>query len=341
MALKKLREKYALQGTPLDARRTQVKLAIFLQEMRQKHGKKADKSLSAGFFAVMLNTTDMAASMSFPLKTANFLTGKSGQVAHQRTRPNKILKEWGIEPHFGTEQGGTSRGSIDYMQDNIAYLNHLYEANEPIYFLAAMAFWVKQTKLFFENKPVEVPFVPANTIRSFLRRLIEEIKKRERRVTGTKLLGLTLQHLVGAKLEMVLGEGKVTHHHSNQSDLQYDRQGDFEIGTKVIHVTTAPTESLMEKCRANIQNKLQPVIVTLHQQAVAAESLAVTAELSDQIEVIEIESFMVHNLLEVSLQGSNTKKQSVENLIANYNRIARQYDGNSAVSIALKLQLRD
>jgi hypothetical protein len=42
-------------------------------------------------------------------------------------------------------------------------------------------------------------------------------------------VGAILQHLVGAKLDVVLGNGKITHHGFSVADQPSERKGDFYI----------------------------------------------------------------------------------------------------------------
>jgi len=76
-------------------------------------------------------------------------------------------------------------------------------------------------------------------------------------------VGAMLQHLVGAKLDVVLGEGKIHHHGFSVADHSTARQSDFQIETVAIHVTTHPSEALISKCADNLQAGLKPLIITL------------------------------------------------------------------------------
>ena len=69
-----------------------------------------------------------------------------------------------------------------------------------------------------------------------------------------------MQHLVGAKLDCVLGADTIEHHGFSTSDSASNRSGDFHVGDVAIHVTTAPTEALIAKCKANIGDGIRPII---------------------------------------------------------------------------------
>ncbi len=72
-----------------------------------------------------------------------------------------------------------------------------------------------------------------------------------------------MQHLVGAKLSLLLGDEKVQRFGFSVADEVSGRGGDFVIGDIAMHVTTMPGEALMRKCKANLEAGIRPVIVTM------------------------------------------------------------------------------
>ncbi len=75
--------------------------------------------------------------------------------------------------------------------------------------------------------------------------------------------GAVLQHLVGAKLDCAMGVGCFEHNSFSKSDEQSGRSGDFLINDVAIHVTTAPGEAVLERCRQNLSDGLYVIIVSL------------------------------------------------------------------------------
>jgi len=53
-----------------------------------------------------------------------------------------------------------------------------------------------------------------------------------------------LQHLVGAKLNLLLDD-PIKHHGASVADDVSGREGDFVVEDVAIHVTTSPTEALI------------------------------------------------------------------------------------------------
>jgi hypothetical protein len=149
-------------------------------------------------------------------------------------------------------------------------------------------------------------------------------------------MGTVMQHIVGAKLDLVLGEGKIVHHCANQADLQYDRSGDFEIDDTIIHVTTAPMERLINKCKQNLDDGKRPMIVTLSTKTAAAEQLAQNEGVEDFIEMVDFEAFIVYNLLELSLANTSFCKVQVEDLIRRYNILIETYEPVHGIRLSVK-----
>jgi len=118
------------------------------------------------------------------------------------------------------------------------------------------------------NKPEEIPTEPLLfelsdrcSVRTAIRDLLKQAEQHQKEDAGTMFLGAVLQHLVGAKLELVLGH-EVEGHGAFVADDVTGRLGDFQIEDFVIHVTTSPGEALLRKCAANLDHGLRPLIIT-------------------------------------------------------------------------------
>ena len=82
-----------------------------------------------------------------------------------------------------------------------------------------------------------------------------------------------MQHMVGTKLDCVLGRGKIEYNSFTTSDERSGRKGDLFVGDVAIHVTTSPGEAVIERCRDNLDRGHRPVLVT-RQRGPVAEALA-------------------------------------------------------------------
>ena len=166
--------------------------------------------------------------------------------------------------------------------------------------------------------------------------LLAQAVKRQKDNPGTTYAGTVLQHLVGAKLDLILPEGKRVHHHgANVADAPTSRAGDFVIDDVAIHVTTTPTEALVRKCKANIEAGLSPIIITIVESRAGVESLAKGFGIEGRIDVIEIEQFIATNLLEWSKFTTPNQRTELERLIGAYNMLVAHYETDPSLSISI------
>ena len=138
---------------------------------------------------------------------------------------------------------------------------------------------------------------------------------------GASFVGAMLQHLVGAKLDIVLGKGIAAHHGSSVADGPTERQADFEVNGVAIHVTTHPSEALIRKAARNLQAGLKPVIVTLADGVEGAAYLLKNTEWNDRIDVIDATQFLTANVYERSLFKAEDCKATLSSILARYNEI--------------------
>lgn len=315
----------------LGAQETRARLEGFLKKGLKPFQEGTERIM--GFNAVMLNVTDIASQSEMPLAAKDLLTRGGGQIKTQRGAPNRTLKLWGARFRFGTESGGTSRNSLQCMEACVDFLNDLHATSGPVNFFAAMRFWLRRIRDLFRNAPLSVDYSTSETLQVFVGRLVGKVREREKLTTGTKLMGAVMQHLVGAKLELILGSGRVEHHPATQADQQYGRFGDFEADECVFHVTTAPAERLIQKCVANIEANKKPIIITLSDKVAAAAGLAQNMEVDSRIEVIGFEVFLAHNVIERTLARRTQCRVVVEELVEKYNALVAKHEPLSGIRL--------
>ena len=142
-----------------------------------------------------------------------------------------------------------------------------------------------------------------------------------------------MQHLVGAKLDCALGPGTIGHHPFSSSDEQSGRVGDFLIGETAIHVTTAPSESLVRKCRKNLDAGLRPIVVTSQRGAITIDQLAESQAIADRIDVFEFEQFIALNIYELGKFRVDGNQIAIGEIIARYNQIVRTCETDPSLAI--------
>ena len=304
-------------------------LEKLLAEFRDTHSLKGK-----GQLAVMLHITRLAIENGLPLNPETLRTEKEGQVAGLgKGRIQSILKDHGITRVLAEEGGRTSRGSLGNASAYMAFLNALQEKG-TVDLAAIEKWWIARVQDYFSGKPFTLKFDPSKSLRSIVSDLLAQAIKRQKDNPGTTYAGTVLQHLVGAKLDLILPEEKrVTHHGANVADSPTSRAGDFVLDDVTIHVTTAPSEALIRKCKANIEAGLRPVIVTIADSRAGVESIAKGFDIEGRIDVIEAEQFIATNILEWSQFTEKSQRMEIIRLISKYNEIVKTVETDPSLCI--------
>ena len=287
-----------------------------------------------GKLSLAIQFTRMAMDKDFPLKKENFQTDSKGQVSGiGGGNLKKILKKHGITRQLTSEGGRTSRGSMGLMMAYVEYLNELSNENK-VDLPVIEEFWAEEIRQYFNNQPFVLSADKSKTIRANLDELFEQAKKRERENKGTRYLGVMLQHLTGAKLQVVMSDDAVEIHGASVADAPTDRAGDFVINNTIIHCTTMPGELLMEKCRRNLAAGCKPVIITIYERVHTALTMIEDTGMSGRVEVWDIQQFLSSNVHEYSMFKEEKQNTTVAQIIEKYNRIIDEVETDPSLRIA-------
>jgi hypothetical protein len=142
-----------------------------------------------------------------------------------------------------------------------------------------------------------------------------------------------VQHLIAAKLSLILPSNNFEIHGASVADSPTERSGDFVIGNTIIHCTTAPGEPLIQKCKANIRVGCFPVVITIFDRVRTAYDLTADAELSGRIEVWDIQQFLSTNISEHSLFDSALRNAKLADIIERYNAIIDEKETDPSLRI--------
>lgn len=289
-----------------------------------------------GPLCVALVITQHARRMSLPLDPEKLLTEAGGQVLGLgKTAVQAVLARHGITRVLAAEGGRTSRGSIANMREYVSLLNSLAEAG-PIDLDAVEAFWIVRAHEFFSAKPFKIRLDASRSLRTLVRDMVVQSEERQRNTPGMQYTGAVLQHLVGAKLDCALGMGLFEHNSFSTSDAQSGRAGDFFIGDVAIHVTTAPGEAVIQRCRDNLDDGHRPIIVTTARGLTAAEVLTENAGLGERIDVFEVEQFVAINLYELGKFAAEGRRVAVSDLVTRYNEIVEEVETDPSLKIEFR-----
>ncbi|MGH9534584.1 MAG: DUF4928 family protein [Terriglobales bacterium] len=288
--------------------------------------------------ALALVVTSRARGDGLPLEPSALLTPGGGQVAGQTMAAvQRVLRRHGISAVLATEGGRTSQGSVARMRAYSAFLNSLGPGAD---LASAEAFWAGRARRLIARAaapaPLRLRLPPNGGVRAAVRSLILEAKKRQRRVHGLQYAGAVLQHLVGAKLQCALPEQQFEHHGFSGSGSPGSRAGDFEIGDVAIHVTMAPGDSLIARCRENIEAGLQPVIITVGDGTAVATGLARQAELGERVDVLDAEQFVAINVYKLGRFTGEGRRASLGDIISRYNAIVAEHETDPSLKIELR-----
>jgi hypothetical protein len=285
-----------------------------------------------GGLCVALIITERARD-GLPLNPDNLVTNSGGQVEGLgKAGVQAILARHGIIRVLAEEGGRTSRGSIDNMRLYVKFLNGL---SVPIDFDVVEKFWVDRVNEFFAGKPFKFHADSALSVRVAVRNVLEQARERQSKLMGSRYEGTMLQHLVGAKLDIVLGVGKVMHHSASEADEAEGRAGDFVLGDVAIHVTTHPSEALIAKCERNLSAGLRPLIVTIGKKTFFADTLAEHAKIGSRLDVLDIEQFLAANLYERALFSAKDHLPKTTELLLRYNKLIDEYETDPSLKIEI------
>lgn len=293
-------------------------------------------AVTKGSLALFVQLTRVVLSKSFPLNPEDFLTKNKGQVAGLSCgNLKKILKDHDIIQELASEGGRTSRGNMGLMRRYVEFLN-VRQAEKAIDFDTIEAFWVEQVREYFRTQPFTLTADPSRTIGASLNELFEQAKKRQKQNPGTQYLSAVLQHLLGAKLSLMLPPDDFQIHGACVADSPTNRGGDFMINNTIIHYIAMPSEPLIQKCGVNIQAGCLPVIITIFDRVKTALDLAADADLSGRIEVWDIQQFLSTNISEHSLFDGAVRNAKLADIIEKYNAIIARAETDPSLRIEFK-----
>lgn len=295
---------------------------------------KQRKFLNKGGLCVGLVVTKTAREKGLPLDAKSLRTEEGGQVAGLgKTAVQGILAEYGIEKVLAEEGGRTSRGSLGLMESYVELLNSLHSHSKSLDLEAVMEWWIGKVRLHFASEGPKFNYDLGKSVAANLADIFSQATDIQKNSGGSNFVGAMLQHLVGAKMDIVLGIGAVTHHGFSVADHSTERQADFEVNGVAVHVTTHPSEALIRKVAANIKAGIKPVIVTLSDGVDGAAYLLKNTEWKDRVDVIDATQFLTANVYERSLFKAGDCRVTLMGILARYNEIVDMCETDPVLQI--------
>ena len=286
-----------------------------------------------GGLCVALVVSRHARDLGIPLNPNELITDGGGQVLGLgKAQVQSILADHDITKVLAEEGGRTSRGSIGAMRDYVALLNGFGKMSASEAKLVEQ-WWVSKVASYFSTQGPKFRFDSGKSVQANIETLLAEAEELES--SGANYLGALLQHLVGAKLDLVLGVGKTGHHGYTVADAVSGRKGDFQIDIVVLHVTTQPGEALARKCEENLAAGLRPLVVTTQEGVGSFRFTLKQRSLSDRVDVLDVVQFLTANLYERSLFVAQDCSGTFLNLLRRYNELVAAHETDPGLKIRL------
>lgn len=289
------------------------------------------KITSKGSLSTVIQLTRLFSEDTMPIDPSGYVTGKEGQVRGLGGgNLKKVLADHGITRTLSREGGRTSRGSMGIMSAYAAFINSL---PRPVDFGAVEDYWAEQVNAFFSAKPFRLSSDSSKSMASTVDDLMAQARAREKENPGTTYAGTVLQHLVAAKLCLIVPDIEING--ADVADAPTGRGGDFMVGDVAIHCTTMPGQPLIEKCGVNIVSGVRPVIITIADRVKTARDLAEDAGISERLEVWDIQQFLSMNVYEHGLFESDKRQQTMTKIIDGYNSIIDRHESDPSLKISI------
>ena len=279
----------------------------------------------------------------FPLDESQWFTGSQVKLLGG-SRIKKILSSCDEDRPFASEGGRTSRGSQDLARSFGGAVNSSSTADEfkslseedrnSVIDLLQEKMVERIQADFYDRQrlPLEIDF--SKHTRYTIDALLATAREK-----GGNTAGAVAQHLVGAKLEIRQTGLTVENQSYTTADQQTGRAGDFNINDTAIHVTISPTEALLAKCQANIENGFRPMILTPEERIGTVRSLADNIGIEYRVAVSGIEEFISGNVEEMAVYSEAETRRVLQNLFEVYNNRVSEVEPDPSLLVEIPKNL--
>ncbi|RCS97776.1 DUF4928 domain-containing protein [Brevibacterium aurantiacum] len=305
-----------MKSSPLSRRVDYVisEISVWFESNRQASGAVNTNVMTAGLILANYARNGLPVSEE-SIRTKSQVKGLTGSAI------SKILKAHGESRPFTSEGGRTSRGTLPIANSLRQVLNKAAEdegfQGEDIAVAASEVerFFVEQLQReYFDKQTIDVDIDPAKPVSVLVADILDAADQRKDQVVG-----IVAQHLVGAKLQLRFPCLEVGRDKGHAADQQTGRGGDFDIGNTAFHVTIAPMEKLVDRCRANLRNRQRPVVLVPQGRVIGATQILEVHGLIDRVGIQSIETFVGTNIEEIATYERDAIELSVARFVRTYN----------------------
>lgn len=255
-----------------------------------------------------------------------------GELRGARSGLSNILEKYGVSGKYLKEV--TTRAGHQDAQKLLKILDHgrgmaaLPEKKRDRFLLAAIETLVQHAKDWLERQHLKVNCDRQLSPDAWIGNILLEAKGR----SGGKVE----QHLVGAKLERRHPDIEIPNNPGNAGDAQTGRAADFVVGTTAYHVTAAPGSAVLQKCKANLQAGLHPVLLVPGNQVDKARHIAEDQGIRSRTSIFAIEDFIGVNIVELSKGENRQFASELRSIIAAYNRRLEEVETDLSLKIEIE-----
>jgi len=150
--------------------------------------------------------------------------------------------------------------------------------------------------------------------------------------------GQVAQYLIGAKLALRFPELNVRNDSFSASDAPSGSPGDFLIGDTAFHITVAPNQGHLEKCRRNVNSGYRAYLLVPVRISSGTRQYAENF-LPGQITVQSIEAFVSQNLDELSFFAKDKFVSGFYQFLTLYNQRVNQVESDKSLLVEIPRNL--
>ena len=266
------------------------------------------------------------------------LTEGGAQIQGLNPRALKlILARYGESRTLSGEGGRTNRGNPAAVKSMFELLREMGLGDAPLarrteVIDALQAFLVEKVKAYHERKRLSFVYDPALSTRAIVFRLL----------SAAEAVGKAApfaQYLVGAKLQRRFPNVEVSNDRCDAADASSGRYGDFLIGDTAFHVTIAPSQGHLTKCKTNLEAGKRVFLLVPENKVIGARQNAEQMA-ADRIAVESIESFVGTNVEELSAFGREPLIAEFRRLLELYNKRVAKIEVDRSILIEIPANLK-
>jgi len=259
------------------------------------------------------------------------ITGASGRAVRM------ILARYGVEKHFLSEGGLTSRGAPKTLSALLERFRQIQMESASTYDRVAgielsQAFLASQVELYFRLDQIMFEFEPDSSLWRSIHQILNVAESRNQ-------AGPVAKYLVGAKLTLRFPELAVRNSSFSTSDIQTGQHGDFQLGSTVFHVTVHPTSGHFEKIKQNLQQGFRSYLIVPNILVEVSRQWATQFNISDQLSIHAVESFISLNIDEIGNFERGHLLQMFRKLLETYNTRVLEVESDNTLLIRIPSNL--